>query len=217
MYYKMTREDNITLAKRNVIDSIWREANLEGINATFPDTQEIFYGRSVSTLKVDEVIAINNLKHAWEFILDTLDIPLDLSYIREVNKLVGEGIINCSGEIRTSPVRIGGTSYVPEIPSINTFEQIKEQINAINDKTISGVTAFLKLAKAQLFIDGNKRTAQLIANKILIQNGCGVFSIPVENISEFTKHLIEYYESKNEDNNIDYFISVGVSGFNSSN
>lgn len=216
MYYKMTREDNITLAKRNVIDSIWREANLEGINATFPDTQEIFYGRSVSTLKVDEVIAINNLKHAWEFILDTLDIPLDLSYIREVNKLIGEGIINCSGEIRTSPVRIGGTSYVPEIPSSNTFEHIKEQINVIDNKTISGVTAFLKLAKAQLFIDGNKRTAQLIANKILIQNGCGVFSIPVENIAEFTKNLIEYYESKDEDNNIDYFVNVGVSGFNSS-
>ena len=40
--YKMTQKENIFLAKRNIIDSIWKSARLEGINITFPDTYAIY-------------------------------------------------------------------------------------------------------------------------------------------------------------------------------
>lgn len=64
--YKMTQKDNILFAKRNLVDSIYKEAKLEGIGVTFPDTYEIFNGRTVAGLSVDDTIKINNLKHAWE-------------------------------------------------------------------------------------------------------------------------------------------------------
>ena len=47
---RMTRQDNVELAKRMLVDSIYREARVEGINVTFPETEKIFDGGIVDTL-----------------------------------------------------------------------------------------------------------------------------------------------------------------------
>ncbi len=49
-----------------------------------------------------------------------------------------------------------------------------------------------------MFIDGNKRVAQLIANKVLIENNIGIFQIPIEELEEFKTLLLCFYESGNE-------------------
>ena len=46
--YNMTQKENIFLAKRNIVDYIWKSANLEGIGVTYPDTQAIYTGMAVS-------------------------------------------------------------------------------------------------------------------------------------------------------------------------
>ena len=33
--YNMTTEENVLYAKRNIVDSIWKSANLEGISSHF--------------------------------------------------------------------------------------------------------------------------------------------------------------------------------------
>lgn len=50
-----------------------------------------------------------------------------------------------------------------------------------------------------MFIDGNKRVAQLMANKVLIENDIGIFQIPIEKLEEFREMLIAFYESGNEE------------------
>jgi len=40
--YNMTLEQNIFLAKRMIVDYIWKSANLEGLNLTFPQTNVIY-------------------------------------------------------------------------------------------------------------------------------------------------------------------------------
>lgn len=67
--YNLTREQNVFIAKRNIVDYIWKSANLEGISVTYPETQVIYDRGIVNGLSVNEVIAINNLKYAWQFIL----------------------------------------------------------------------------------------------------------------------------------------------------
>lgn len=62
--YSMTVKQNIFVAKRNIVDYIWKSANLEGIAITYPDTEAICNGFSVPNMRVDDIIAINNLKHA---------------------------------------------------------------------------------------------------------------------------------------------------------
>lgn len=65
--YNMTTEENVLYAKRNMVDSIWKSANLEGISVTFSEVQAIYDGANVGHLRIDEIQAINNLKHAWQF------------------------------------------------------------------------------------------------------------------------------------------------------
>ena len=46
-----------------------------------------------------------------------------------------------------------------------------------------------------MFIDGNKRAGMLFANKIMVDNGCGIISISQENQPTFLEKLIRFYES----------------------
>ena len=54
------------------------------------------------------------------------------------------------------------------------------------------------LAMDHPFFDGNKRTAVIFANHYLVSKGLGLIVIPAELVSEFKKHLINYYENKNQ-------------------
>lgn len=57
---------------------------------------------------------------------------------------------------------------------------------------------FCHVARTQMFINGNKRVAQLITNKVLIENNIGIFQIPIEKLEEFKGLLIQFYESGND-------------------
>ena len=46
-----------------------------------------------------------------------------------------------------------------------------------------------------MFKDGNKRVANLVANKEMIRTGQGIISVPVEKIGEYFTVLIKFYET----------------------
>ena len=209
--YKLTKEQNIFIAKRNIVDYIWKSANLENIAVTYPDTQVIFDGYSVQGYKVEEITAINNLKKAWQFLLNDIDLELNLAYICQINKIIGEGIFYNPGIIRSTPVNIGGTTWQPPIP----FEsQIKEELDRVagESNTERAINMMLYLMRKQIFLDGNKRTAMLIANKIMIENGCGIISIPINKQPEFYKLLIKYYETNNNEEIKKYIYDYCIDG-----
>ena len=108
--YNLETDECVELVKRNIVDCIYSSAKIEGIAVTFPDTQMIYEGRSVAGLTIDDVNKINNLKHAWQFVLDTLDYPLDIMYLRNLNKIINETLMSDAGELRGYSVSIGGTS-----------------------------------------------------------------------------------------------------------
>lgn len=98
--FNMTQEQNIFLAKRNIVDSLWKSANLEGIVITFPETQKIYDGGNVEHLRVDEIVTINNLKHAWQFLLSTIESKTDYRYIASIHSLVGSNLIESPRKIK---------------------------------------------------------------------------------------------------------------------
>ena len=199
--FNLTREQNIFIAKRNIVDYIWKSANLEGIGVTYPETQVIYDGGIVNGLTVDKIIAINNLKYAWEFILENNDVDYDYNTLCHIHKLVADKLVLDQelGKIRTTPVNIGGTSWKPQFP---IESQIKEELDVLlnqenKTKTEIAIEIMLSLMRRQIFIDGNKRVAMLFANKIMIDNGCGIITIAQENQETFYEKLIRYYESGN--------------------
>lgn len=74
----MTQEENIFLVKRNIVDYIWKSANLEGIGITYPDTQAIYNGMSVAGYTIEDINAINDLKYAWQFLLEHINEKMDI-------------------------------------------------------------------------------------------------------------------------------------------
>lgn len=195
--YNLTKENNILVAKRNIIDYIWKSAHLEGIAITYPETEVIYEGLAIDGMKISQIIEVVNLKHGWNFILENIDYPLDFRYISQIHKEIGEKVIINPGKIRNSDVNMGGTSWKPTLPY---REEIEENINKILENenvTDKSLTLMLYLMRTQAFYDGNKRTAILAANKIMIENGAGIISIPIEELSTFRKKLIDYYETNN--------------------
>ena len=194
--YNMTLEENVFWAKRNIVDYIWKSAKLEGISVTFPQTNQIYEGMSVSGVSVKDVITINNLKHAWEFVFDTLSADVDFRYISQLNKIIGgDNLIMNAGYMRNMPVSIGGTTWTPDLPIESNIKDELKKISENEDATDRSITLMLYIMRKQIFLDGNKRTAQLAANAEMIKNGCGVISIPIDKQERFYELLIKFYET----------------------
>ncbi len=193
--YRMTVNQNLYVAKRNIIDYIWKSACLEGRNITFHQAQSVCAGGIINGVLRDDVVVVNNLKHAWQCIFETLNHSMDLAYICHLNQVVGSNLIYDSGYLRKVPVRMGGTSWVPDMP---IESQIKEELQDIMDipaATDRAITLMLWSMRRQMFPDGNKRTSMLAANQVMIQNGCGVISVPIEKQDRFKELLVKFYET----------------------
>ncbi len=194
-------ERNIDFAKRHMVDTIYKQAILEGVATTYADTESILEGGKVNNMTSDDIMKIVNLKHAWEFILNKNVIlsPTDFVLLCEINKLIEEGFYYSAGSLRSVPVTIGGTKWQPPLP-IESI--IKEDLKNIFDQEMNDVDRatelLLYVMKKQIFIDGNKRTSILFSNHYLISKGKGIIVIPAELTDEFKNLLITYYEEKDE-------------------
>lgn len=192
----MTREENVFFAKRNLVDTIYRSIKLEGLAVTFPQTEVIIHGGEISGVRADEVIAVNNLKHAWSFLLDNLDYPLDYAYLCKLHQLVGSNLIQSPGYLRRGEVTIGGIDpsvWKPDIPNEEQFCFEMRKLRLIENPVDRAIDTMLYCMRYQPFWDGNKRTAMLAANQILIANGCGIVSVPESKLVDFKKQVIDYY------------------------
>ncbi len=191
------RDTAIEMAKRLLVDSIWKSANLEGLGTTFPKTEAIL-ANAPTTTKTEEVLFVINMKRAWQFLLDNLAYNNCIMLLKEFDKIVGELLFSYAGEIRTIPVQIGGTSWEPEMPHTGIIMDSLKEIELIEDVELRALKYFCYIARTQMFIDGNNRVVQLMANKVLIENNIGIFQISMEKMEEFKGMLIEFYETGND-------------------
>ena len=190
---------NLDFARMNMKSNIYSQAVLEGVATTFPQTEEIIENGKVNGVTASDVQKILNLKHAWEFILDKDVIQCSSGYhiLCHIAKLVNEGFYAEGGRIRGVPVTIGGTSYVPQIPvEIDVIEHIDEIINSNKDSVDIAISLCLYCMKTQIFNDGNKRAAVIFANHYLISKGEGFIAIPENDVPEFKRLLVCYYEGR---------------------
>ena len=197
--FHLTKQQNLFLAKKVLVSNIYNSARLEGINTTYPDTKTILEGVNVPTLKLDEINCILNLRDAWNYTLTNIDAEVNLDFICKVNSFVSRNESLEWGVLRNGKVGINGVDYIPEIPSekdiINNIENILKE----KSTTLKSINLMLYLMRSQVFWDGNKRTSMIVANKILIQNGCGIITVKEKYIGQFNTLLTEYYNTGNKD------------------
>lgn len=193
--YNMTLEQNIFLAKRNLVDNIYANARMEGINITFPQTKTILDGVNVPNLKIDEIQCVLNLRDAWKFVIANIDEEFNTKFICKINEYVARNESLEWGKLRTGRVEITGTEYIPEVPDKNKVAKEVNDILKIENATERAITYMLYGMRSQLFWDGNKRTSTIAANKIMISNGAGIIKVPDNKLEEFNKLLTEFYNT----------------------
>ncbi len=191
--------NNIEFARANMKMNIYDQAVLEGVATSFPQTEEIIENGKVSGMTATDVQKILNLKHAWEFILDRDVVASRSDYymLSHIARLVNQGFFSEGGRIRGVPVTIGGSSYVPPLPSeLDVKERIKEIVEEDDDPINIAIRLCLYCMKTQVFLDGNKRASVIFANHYLIAHGGGFLVIPEKEVSEFKKLLVKFYEGE---------------------
>ena len=199
--YNMTKEDNIFFAKRKLTDNLYKSANLEGIAVTFADTVAFVNNVNTGNISINDMLKLKGLKDAWEFVLDTIDEDLTFNYIQKIHFEICKGHgVEPLGEFRDKGVGITGTSYRPKLPSECNNDAELNDIMKIDNALDRCITLFLWIQRSQMFLDGNKRVANLVANKEMIRNGMGIIAVPVEKIGEYFTELIKFYETNDYTN-----------------
>ena len=194
--YNMSQEDNIFFAKRKLVDNIYKSANLEGIAITFADTYSFMNNVNTGNISIDDMLKLKGLKDAWEYVLNNVDEELTIDYIKKVHFEICKGQnVRPLGEYRDRGVGITGTAWRPKLPSECNYEQELKELLTIPENLDRCISIFCWIQRSQMFIDGNKRVANLVANKEMIKYGQGIIAVPVEKIGEYFVKLINYYET----------------------
>lgn len=83
------REAAIGLAKKYLVDCIYSSVRVEGLNMTFPQTQEIIRNAELAGVTANDVLFVINMRDAWRFVLDTLDEAMNIMYVRQLMVFAG--------------------------------------------------------------------------------------------------------------------------------
>lgn len=77
---------------------------------------------------------------------------------------------------------------------------VKDRIREIVEEEDEAINIAIKLClycmKTQIFLDGNKRASVIFANQYLIAHGRGFLVIPENEVPQFKKLLVKYYEGE---------------------
>jgi hypothetical protein len=192
---KMTTEESVFVAHKLFVELVFNTAYIERVNVSFPQVQAILDGAIVNNVLVSDIETVLNLKDAWCFALKSLDTPLTLDYVCQVNEQVSRNKSLAWGVLRDGAVNISRTTYTPPIPQQKAIEKELERIATIPGVQERALEAFCYLARAQLFWDGNKRVATIVASKMLIEAGVGVLTIGKTKAREFNETLLHYYDT----------------------
>ena len=194
--YNMSLEDNIFFAKRKLVDNIYKSANFEGIAVTFADTYAFMNNVNTGNISVDDMLKLKGLKDGWEYVINYVNEELTIDFIKKIHFEVCKGQnIYPLGEFRDKGVGITGTSWRPKLPSECDYDKELKEILSNENKLERCIDLFCWLQRSQMFLDGNKRVANLVANKEMIKNGQGIIAVPVEEIGNYLTKLTLYYES----------------------
>ena len=211
--YALTDNESIYLVKRFLIDNIYNSAKLEKINITFPETKTLIENGKTINIPLSDLEKIINLRDAWNYFLKNIDQPIDLKYICRINSFIARNESLEWGVLRTGVVGISGTDYIPPIPKDKcVLEKMRELKMESNSTTEYVIELFLYLCKAQLFWDGNKRTAHIVANKVMLSNGNGILIIDANELDTFNYNLHDFYHNNNKTGIKDFLYNNCIKG-----
>ena len=211
---EMTENEYRKEMERLGIDLSWKSSQIEGNTYSLLETERLLRESKTADGKTkEEAVMLLNHKDALRFILDNPDYlqTLTVSHIEDIHQLLTKELSVDRG-IRHRRIGITGTNYHPLDNEFQIREAMHDTCHLINSKDSIFEKALLTLvllSNIQAFSDGNKRTARITSNAILIANGYCPLSFRSVDSIDYKKAMLIFYEQ----NNLYAFKQIFISQF----
>ncbi len=197
--------------ERLAIDLSWKSSQIEGNTYSLLETERLLKERETADGKTkEEATMLLNHKEALDFIVSHPDylLPLSVSKIEDIHSILIKDLA-VERNLRRQRVGISGTNYRPldnEYQIIEALQKTCDIINAKQNTFEKALLALVLISYIQPFMDGNKRTARIVSNAILIRyQHCPISFRTVDSIV-YKKAMLIFYEQNNISSFKDIFI-----------
>lgn len=200
--------------ERLAIDLSWKSSQIEGNTYSLLETERLLKDKETAAGKPkDDATMLLNHKEALSFVLAHPDYlqPLTIAGIEDIHSVLVKEL-PVERNIRQRRVGISGTNYKPldnEHQIREALEAMCKLINGKNNVFEKSLLALILLSYIQAFNDGNKRTARIVANALLIAHAYCPISFRTIDAIEYKKAMLVFYEQ----NNISAFKNIFIEQF----
>ena len=184
------------------VDLSWKSSQIEGNTYSLLETERLLKEKLTAAGKTkEEAVMLLNHKDALDFVLDNPDYLKEISVrrIEDIHGILTKELGVGTG-IRTRRVGITGTNYRPLDNEFQIREALEDSCNLINGKENifeKALLALVLLSYIQAFSDGNKRTARITSNAILMAWGYCPLSFRTVDSVDYKKAMLMFYEQNN--------------------
>jgi cell filamentation protein, protein adenylyltransferase len=190
---------NETILNAIDIEYTYDSNRIEGNTLTLRETDIVINkGLTIGGKSMREHLEANNHYEAILYIRDLIKDETQISekLIKDIHAIILRGIDrDNAGKYRSVPVAISGSRHLLpqpwQVPKL--MEElslwIQEEANKLHP-VIFAAEIHERIATIHPFIDGNGRTARLLMNLVLLQNG-----YPITNIPGDTESRLSYYNA----------------------
>ena len=213
--YHLSVEQNKRLARSNLTRLVYVNSRFEGLITTLQQTQTIIDGLGVDGVSIDDINIIIQLKRGWQYTINS-DEGINLDFLKKANKIVALNESLAPGELRTGNGAVSTMKgeYIP--PQVNQEQEELFLTQLLLDKnrtnTDKALTLMYHLMRNQIFWDGNKRTATLAANKIMINSGAELINVPLDRWPKWNQLISEFYFSGDMEELKQWTYDYGIQG-----
>jgi Fic family protein len=196
------------------IDLSWKSSQIEGNTYSLLETERLLKEQQKASGKSkEEATMLLNHKNALDFLLDHPDYLSSLSLVKleELHSLLIQDL-KVERNLRRRKVGITGTNYKPLDNEFQIRDAIQEMCHLINSKKNvfeNALLALVLISYIQPFEDGNKRTARIISNAILMNGKYCPISFRTLDSLDYKKAMLVFYEQ----NNISAFKQIFIEQF----
>lgn len=185
----------------NKVELIYRTSIFEGLTTTRLETSKIMAGGRGIGASYEDAQIVLNIYHTWERLIREEFKGTDKEVLEDLNKNLKHGLedSHLTGKVRTHNVKISGTTYrPPSYRKYNLEDLLQNLFKVLGQESIDSILyVYIHLMRTQFFVDGNKRTAYMFTNWVLMSKDLGyILYLPSETSEkEFLRRLREFYEN----------------------
>ncbi len=200
--------------ERLAIDLSWKSSQIEGNTYSLLETEKLLKEKETASGKTkEEAVMLLNHKDAIDFIVENPDYlyPLTVSKIEDIHSILTKEL-DVDRNIRKRRVGISGTNYRPLDNEFQIKEALSLMCDLINKKENifeQAILALILISYIQPFVDGNKRTARIVSNAILINHKYCPISFRTVDSVDYKKAMLLFYEQ----NNVTIFKKIFIEQF----